>query len=49
MIEIGRYDQIQREDRLCPLLVDLIKLKMKFTSFSSVLNTHLLGTSFTGK
>ena len=26
--------------------MDLIKLKMKFTSFSSVLNTQLLGTSF---
>ena len=32
----------------CCLLVDLIKLEIKFTLFSTVLNAQLLGTGFIG-
>ena len=38
MIEIDRYDQTPRKDRLCPTC-GLDQIEDKFTSFSSVLNT----------
>ena len=47
MIETGRYSQIPRVNIDFALLADLIKLRMKFTYFFTVLNTQFLETGFT--
>ena len=47
MIETGRYVKSQELIDFA-LLADLIKLRMKFTYFFTVLNTQFLETGFTG-
>ena len=51
MIETGRYkvDKVKSPELIdFALLADLIKLRMKFTYFSTVLNTQFLETGLTG-
>ena len=51
MIETGRYkvDKVKSPELIdFALLADLIKLRMKFTSFFTFLNTPFLETGFTG-